>query len=492
MAEQAEAVEFLAAQAPERVQTHISAVFLGPGIAYKMKRAVRLPYVDYSTLARRRMFCEAELTLNRRTAPEIYTRVRAITRAAGGGLEWDGAGAPVEYVLEMKRFAQEELLDALAQTGRLTAPLIRNLADIIAAFHQGAEIVPGGGAAALRYVAAGNAERLAASCPPLARDAVTALNAATAAALAAQAALLDGRAVCGQVRRCHGDLHLRNIVLWQGRPVLFDGIEFSDDFACIDVLYDLAFLLMDLLHRGEHGFASLLLNRYLDMGSGGDGLGAMPLFISLRAAIRAHVSVAQGNADEGARYLALARAALAPVVPHLAAVGGLSGTGKSTLAAALAPALAPMPGARIIRTDVVRKRLAGVAPETKLPAGSYTREASTRVYAEMLRLAEAALGAGCSVILDAAFLRAEERGEAANLAARVGVPFTGFWLQAPENVLAARLEARHGDASDADISVMRRQSGFVTGAMAWQVLDAALDTELLVGVARRAIFTCPV
>jgi predicted kinase len=151
-----------------------------------------------------------------------------------------------------------------------------------------------------------------------------------------------------------------------------------------------------------------------------------------------------------------------------------------------------MPGARIIRTDVVRKRLAGVAPETKLPAESYTREASARVYAEMLRLAEAALGAGCSVILDAAFLRAEERGEAAKLAARVGVPFTGFWLQAPENVLAARLEARRGDASDADASVMRRQSGFVTGAMAWQVLDAALNTELLVGVARRAIFTCPV
>jgi uncharacterized protein len=489
--EQAEVIAFLAAQAPERIETHVSIVFLGPDVAYKLKRAVCLAYLDYSTVARRKMFCEAELALNRRAAPEIYRRVRAITRAAGGGVEWDGTGVAVEYVLEMARFAQEDLFDALAQSQRLTTRLVRDLADIIWDFHQGAAVAPGGGAAALRAVAAGNAARLGESCPPLAADAVAALNGATAAALEAHAALLDARATAGLVRRCHGDLHLRNIVLWHGEPRLFDGIEFSEAFACVDVLYDLAFLLMDLLHRGESGFAALLLNRYFDRGGGSDGLGAMALFISLRAAIRAHVSVAQGNAGEAALYLAQAQAALVPAAPRLTAIGGFSGTGKSTLAAALAPAFSPMPGARVIRSDVVRKRLAGVAPETRLPASAYTREASVKVYAEMLRAAAVAIGAGYSVILDAAFLRAGERDDAQALAARLDVPFTGFWLTAPETILAARLQARHGDASDADASVLRQQAGFVTGEMLWHRLDAALSTATLAVAARQAIFSSP-
>jgi aminoglycoside phosphotransferase family enzyme/predicted kinase len=491
VAEQEEVIAFLAAQAPELVETHISIVFLGPGVAYKLKRAVCFPYLDYSTLALRKKYCAAELVLNRRTAPEIYRCVRAITRAKHGGLEWDGAGEAVDYVLEMARFAQGDLFDAMAQACRLTPCLMRDLADEIWSFHQSAAVVPGGGAAALRAVAAGNAVALAACCPPLARDAVAALNAATCAALEVRAKLLDERAAAGFVRHCHGDLHLRNIVLWQGRPVLFDGIEFSEEFACIDVLYDLAFLLMDVLHRGEHGFAALLLNRYFDRDGGTEGLAVLPLFMSLRAGIRAHVSVAQGKPAEGVAYLALAQAALAPGAARLVAIGGFSGTGKSTLAAALAPSLPPMPGARVIRSDVLRKRLAGLAPEVRLPAGAYTRDASLRVYAEMLRQAEEALEAGYAVILDAAFLRAEERAEAEALAARIGVSFTGFWLKAPEEVLSARLEARRGDASDADTEVLRQQAGFVTGAVDWQSLDAALSTAVMACAARRVVFSRP-
>lgn len=493
MAEQEEVIGFLAGQAPARVETHVSIVFLGPDVAYKLKRAVRFPYLDYSTLALRQRFCAAELAVNARTAPEIYRRVRAITRTVDGGLEWDGAGAAVEYVLEMARFDQEDMFDALARARRLTPQLLRDLADAIAAFHLGAALVPGGGgAASLRAVAAGNAAGLAACCPPLARDAVAALKAATCAALDEHAALLDARAAAGCVRRCHGDLHLRNIVLWRGRPVLFDAIEFSEDFACIDVLYDLAFLLMDVLHRGEHGHAALLLNRYLDVSGGAAGLALMPLFISLRAAIRAHISVAQGRPAEAEAYLALARAALVPAAPRLVAIGGFSGTGKSTLAAALAPALAPLPGARVIRSDVVRKRLAGLAPEVRLPEGAYTRAAAGLVYGEMLRQAEAALAAGFSVVLDAAFLRAEERAAAAALAARRGVAFNGFWLKAPEDVLAARLQARRGDASDADMAVMRRQAALVTGTVAWRRLDAGPSTEVVARAARRVIFARPV
>ncbi len=468
MAEQDEIIAFLAQGAEARAETHISIVFLHADTAYKLKRAVRFSYIDYSTLARRKAYCEVELTLNRRTAPELYRRVRAITRAASGGLEFDGPGAPVEYVLEMQRFAEADLFDAMARAGRLTAPLLRTLTDTIAAFHQMAELTPRDGAALLRKVVEGNAANLAAFGldPALVNE----VNAACRAAVAAQAALLAGRGA--GIHRCHGDLHLGNIVLWRGKPLVFDCIEFSEDFACIDPLYDLAFLLMDLLHRGERGFAALVFNRYLDRTTEAGGMAAMPLFIAARAAIRAHIAMAQGRAGEGGAYLALAAQVLRPAMPRLLAIGGYSGSGKSTLAAVLAPEFVPVPGARILRTDVLRKILCGVAPETRLPESAYTREMNGKVYAEMHAQAELALRAGYSTILDAAFLRLEERSAAAALAARLGVDFSGFWLDAPEEVLITRLDARRDDASDAGVAVLRRQRALETGDIRWTRIDA--------------------
>ncbi|MGE4481886.1 AAA family ATPase [Acidocella sp.] len=470
MAEQEEAVAFLSRGAEEVISTHISRVFLRGDIACKLKRAVKLPYVDYSSLAARKAFCEKELELNRRTAPDLYKRVRALTRAAEGGLEWDGLGAPVEYVLEMRRFPDDALLDRQAVHGPLPGGLLRDLTDAIAAFHDRAMIVPG---VALDSVVMGNAERLRASCPPLRREEVAALNEATTAEYARRAGLLASRAAAGRVRRCHGDLHLGNILLLDGRPVLFDCIEFSESFACIDVLYDLAFLLMDLLHRGDAPGAAGVANRYLDVSADDAGLALLPLFISLRAAIRAHVCVAQGKGAEGEAYLALARRALRPGVPGLLAVGGFSGSGKSTLAAALAPHLAPMPGARVLRSDVIRKQLAGVAPETRLPDSAYTKDASAKVYDTLLIRAGEALRAGYGVILDAAFLEETQRRAAADLAARAGVAFQGFWLDAPSEVLEARLAARRGDASDADVEVLRAQLRAARPVEDWARLNAA-------------------
>jgi uncharacterized protein len=469
--EQAEAIAFLSQGAEEVFTTHISRVFLNGDTAYKLKRAVRFPYVDYTSLSARKGFCEKELMLNRRTAPSLYKRVRALTRAAAGGLEWDGPGEPVEYVLEMRRFPDDALFDRIAGEGRITTALLRELTDKIVDFHNHAEIVQGTG---LKHVIAGNAERLAASCPPLERALVVALNDATLAAYAKQEMLLARRAGEGRVRRCHGDLHLGNILLLDGHPALFDCIEFSDEFACIDVLYDLAFLLMDLLHRGDVAGASLVANRYLDVGGDESGLALLPLFISVRAAIRAHVSVAQGKSEEAAAYLTLAASVLCPAAPRLLAVGGVSGSGKSTLAAALAPHFPPMPGARVLRSDVLRKRLAGLAPETRLPESAYTREASARVYAHMLMLAEAGLHAGGCMILDAAFLKRAERDAAAALAAGFGVAFKGLWLDAPDDVLEARLAARSLDASDAGIEVLRAQRRFSEPAVEWTYVDAAM------------------
>ena len=363
------------------IQTHVSLIFLAGDRAYKLKRAIKFPYLDFSSAEQRRIACKAELALNRRTAPDLYLEVRALTRTANGGVGFGTEGRVVDWIVVMRRFDQTALFDELAKTNRLNASLMTELADHIAAFHQAAEPRPDhGGAAALAAVVETNH-----CCLMAARDAgfasarIVEIRERSLEQLAAVGALLDRRAAAGKVRRCHGDLHLRNVCLFEGKPTLFDCLEFSDELASVDVLYDLAFLLMDLEHRGLADFANLVLNRYLDLTGEDDGLAALPLFLSLRAAIRAHVTAAAMErvtqsaakpemAAEARSYLELAAQFLRPRSCRLIAIGGLSGTGKSTLAAALAPCL----GARVLRSDVIRKRLFGVAPETQLPASAYT------------------------------------------------------------------------------------------------------------------------
>ena len=362
------------------IETHASLVFLAADRAYKLKRAVKFPYLDFSTVEQRMTACEAELALNRRTAPELYLEVRALVRATDGGISFATEGPAVDWVVVMRRFDQAALFNDLATTGRLNASLMTELADHIAAFHRAAEPrARHGGALALAAVLETNH-----SCLMAARDAgfaserIIELRRRSLEQLATIGALLDRRSAAGKVRRCHGDLHLRNVCLFEGRPTLFDCLEFSDELASIDVLYDLAFLLMDLEHRGLVDFANLVMNRYLDLTGEDDGLAAMPLFLSSRAAIRAHVTAAameravqpRAKSEMGAEarsYLDLSAIMLRPRSCRLVAIGGLSGTGKSTLAAALAPSLE----ARVLRSDVIRKRLFGFAPETRLPASAY-------------------------------------------------------------------------------------------------------------------------
>ncbi|HZB90177.1 MAG TPA: AAA family ATPase [Stellaceae bacterium] len=465
----------------EQIVTHISRLFLIGERVFKLKRAVKFSYLDYSTLERRERFCRAELALNRRTAPGIYLGLSAVTRARDGRLALDGSGAAVDWLVQMHRFDQDDVFDRMAAARRLTPALMRDLADAVAAFHGAAEITRDyGGRDSVARTIAINDENLRLAAPPFERGRIDRLHAGSQAHLARLGPLLEARRAAGKVRRCHGDLHLRNVCLFEGRPTLFDGIEFNDEFACIDVLYDLAFLLMDLVERGREDDANLVLNRYLDRSGESDGLAALPLFQSMRAAVRAHVLGAllrsgktppEVQAADG--YLALALALLEPHPPRLLALGGLSGTGKSTVAQALAPGFPPAPGARLIRSDVLRKRLAGVAPETRLPRESYTPAVSARVYAALGEEAERALAAGYSAVVDAAFLRAEERRAIAALAAKAGIPFTGLWLEAPAERLEARIAARRGDASDADRAVLHWQRGIDTGPIEWLRVDAA-------------------
>ncbi len=474
----------------ERLETHISQVFLVGDRAYKLKRAVALPYVDFSTIERRRQFCEAELALNRRTAPQLYLEVRAISRRADGRLDWGSDGEVVDCVVVMRRFDQRCRLDAVAGAGGLSPALLHALAAHIADFHGRTDRrADRGGAAALAAIVRENDV-----CLRNSRDGVfaaadiQALRDRSEAWLARVGALLDRRRAAGKVRRCHGDLHLRNICVLHGKPVLFDCIEFSDEFASIDVLYDLAFLLMDVAHDGHAASANLVLNRYLDLTGEDDGLAAMPLFLSLRAAIRAHVTATAGAPPAVSRaYLDSARAALAAPTARLIAIGGLSGTGKSTLAAALAPELGARPGARVLRSDVIRKRLFGLDPEARLSEQAYAAEATARVYAALREKAEAALAAGYCAIIDAVALRPEERQSFAAVAQKAAVPFTGIWLDAPVAALSTRVAARRGDASDATPEIVERQSRVDAGPLDWTRIDAAGSPAAALAALRAAL-----
>src|SRR5271169_4154474 len=502
--DQREIIDFLsrpssygaAVERVEIIETHVSLVFLAGDRGYKLKRAIKFPYLDFSSAKARRVACEAELALNRRTAPDLYLKVRALTRTANGGVGFGTEGRVVDWVVVMRRFDQAALFDELAKTGRLNPSLMTELAGHIAAFHRAAEPRPEhGGAAALAAVVETNH-----SCLMVARHAGCAtehigeIRRRSLERLAAIGALLDRRRATGKVRRCHGDLHLRNVCLFECKPTLFDCLEFSDELASVDILYDIAFLLMDLEHRGLADFANLVLNRYLDLTDEDDGLAAMPLFLSLRAAIRAHVTAAamERAAQPGAKpelaaearsYLDLGALLLRPRSRRLVAIGGLSGTGKSTLAAALAPSL----GARVLRSDVIRKRLFEVAPETRLPASAYTAQVSCRVYQTRRRKAANALAAGYSVIVDAVSLKPSERQSFVTVAEAAGVPFAGIWLEAPPGTMDRRLRARRDDASDASPEVLAQQLRQDTGTVEWVRIAAGGDPESCLSAARRSL-----
>jgi aminoglycoside phosphotransferase family enzyme len=331
---QADVIEFLAAPSThgtatvDRIDTHSAIVFLAAERAYKLKRAVRFDYLDFSTVERRCAMCEAEVRLNRRTAPEIYRGVVPITREPGRALALGGAGAPVDCVVEMHRFPQEALFDRLAATGSLDLELMSPLGAAIAEFHSIAEPRPDhGGKPGMEWVVEGNAAGFA----EYGRDVLDSLacqrlTEATRAVLDTCGGLLDERRASGLVRHCHGDLHLRNIVLRDGRPTLFDGVEFNEQIACIDVLYDLAFLLMDLWRRELPRHVNAVWNRYLEDAGDPGGLSVVPLFLSCRAAVRAKTSATAARLQPDVRrqnelqtlareYLAMAERLLHPPGP---------------------------------------------------------------------------------------------------------------------------------------------------------------------------------
>jgi hypothetical protein len=480
-----------------RIDTHAASVFLAGPRALKIKRAVRFPFLDFSTLERRKAACEAELRLNRCYAPAIYKRILPVTRAADGTLTLGGDGEPVEWLVEMARFDETATFDRLASEGRIDATRADWLGWAVADAHAKAAPVHGFGfAAVLADIVAQNDAELRERPDLFAVADIAALTRATQVALARVRPLLDARERDGLVRRCHGDLHLGNIVLIDDRPVLFDAIEFDDRIATADVLYDLAFLLMDLIERDLAAAATLVLNRYLAAAardSDLDALVALPLLLSVRAAIRAKVTAARAahardrsQAETCARdYFALARLLIDPPKPQLVAVGGLSGTGKSVLARAVAASVPPLPGAVVLRSDVARKTMFGVAETDTLPQQAYTMEVTDRVYAALADKARRVLAAGHSAIVDAVFARASERADIAQAAE--GTPFHGLFLTADLATRVERVGTREADASDANAEIARQQEHYDLGILDWTKVDAAGAPEDTLARARAAL-----
>lgn len=470
----------------KRIDTHAAVVFLAGPRAYKIKRAVKYPYLDFSTLDKRKAAIEAEIEANKPFSPELYEGMAAVTRDAGGKLSLGGEGEPMEWVLVMRRFDENATLDHVAGRSGIDDKLARALGEAVAAAHARAPRFDTARwiEALGRFVEDEAAAFLDAS-DVIPHSEALALGEALCASLVRIKPLLAARGEAGHVRRGHGDLHLRNIVLIGDAPVPFDALEFDPVVAAGDVFYDLAFLLMDLLDRKLDRAANIVFNRYLVAAADDghlDALAALPFFLALRAAIRARVALDKRKLVTGKErtaaeaeaqdYAALAARLIAPAQAKLVAVGGLSGTGKTTVAMGLAPAIWPAPGAVHFRSDIERKRLAGVGEFDRLPPVAYTPEASARVYARLAELARRALAAGHSAVVDAVYARPEEREAIEAVAKAAGAPFEGVWLELSLEERIRRVGGRVLDASDADAKVARMQEQYDPGEIRWRRVEA--------------------
>jgi uncharacterized protein len=488
-----------------RCDTHAAVVFLAGERALKVKRAVRFPFLDYSTLEKRKAACAAELEVNRRFAPALYRRIVSITREAGGELALDGKGAPVEWAVDMVRFDENQTLDHLADRGALDELLLSKLAVSIAAAHADAPRADAGlWLAALEDYIGQNTAAFRSHGDLFAAGEIDNLERNSRRALDRLRPLLEARGRQGLVRRGHGDLHLGNIAALDGEPIIFDAIEFSPVIASGDMLYDLAFLLMDLAERELKAEANIVLNGYFAAArriEDCDALAALPFFMSMRAAIRAKVTAARmelasenQRSDIGrsaGRYFQFAQRVLEPATQTIVCTGGLSGTGKSVLARSLAPLLLPLPGALIVRSDVERKVLFGVSETERLPPKAYQAEVTARVYAALNDKAKRIARAGHSVVVDAVFARPLERAGIEAAAREANAALHGLFLTADLQTRLRRVGGRSHDASDADAAVAREQEMFDVSLMNWTAVDASGTPEQTLANARTAVFAGP-
>lgn len=482
--DQAEVIAFLGSGAgigpsADRTDTHGAIIFLIGDMAFKIKRAVEYDYMDLSTLEKRHKLLERELELNQRAAPSIYRGVIPVTRQGDGTLALDGDGEAVEWVLSMHRFAPEAELTHIARAQGIDNSLAHDLGDSIARYHHSAPVKDADGATLIEEIL-DELERVFETMKDDFQDDARRFVERARARASERGETLSARSRDGFVRRCHGDLHLRNIIMLNGVPTPFDALEFDERLGTCDTLYDLAFLLMDLLHRDFDHPASVVLNSYLTEASvdmSRAGLNVLPLFLSIRAAIRAMVSIqtstvsSDGMLRDAHAYLQEALTYLDPPAPTLVAIGGLSGSGKTTIARALAHRIGAAPGAILARSDVARKNIMGLDPLKHLGPEGYDPEVSAQTYEAIRGQAAGVLEQGHGAILDAVHAKPEERAAARQVAEAAGCRFLGFWLETPTATRAERVSGRGQDASDADADVVNRQAQSDPGPIDWHRID---------------------
>jgi aminoglycoside phosphotransferase family enzyme/predicted kinase len=466
-------------------QTHISAVFLAGEFVYKIKKPVRLSFLDFSTLDKRRHFCDEEVRLNRRLAPDVYLGVVPVSRD-GANVRFEGPGEPVDWAVKMRRLPESATLEQRLRRDEIDVGQLRALARRLTEFHKDAARSQHVSSFGRFDVVAGNIrENFAVSAPTVGRTIHPAVRerllALTEGALSDSQPLIEARAQRGVPCDTHGDLHLDHVYFFPERTapadlVVIDCIEFNERFRYADPVADMAFLVMDLEFHGRRDLAREFAAAYFEASGDDEGRQLLPLYVSYRAAVRAKVDglqLTRTEIPEEDRERALKRArghwllALSELQQPdrracLVLVGGLPGTGKSSLAASIAA----QAGFDVIRSDVVRKELAGLPAGVAAPAadraGIYTAEWTGRTYAECLRRAEERLFEGKRVIIDATFIEEARRKPFFDAAMRWGVPVLFLVCEADPSAVEARLEARRGDASDADWQV------YLAAARRWE------------------------
>jgi len=493
------------------IQTHCARLYLSSDFVIKIKRPVSYSYLDLAALSKRRDICERELAVNQPAVPDIYLCVAAIIESEEGVLSFSFDTATItdpdsvkEWCLIMRRFEEQCILDNIAQSGEFNAPLARKTGQSIASYHLSLPSVTcDDGDVRIDELIAELEFELKQLEQCFSHDAVDRLIEKMYERYRAVKGLLKLRSVNGFVRRCHGDLHLRNMLLRNDHPVPFDALEFDERLATTDVLYDLAFLVMDLCHRNLVPEANAVLNEYLVHSDERNisGVAMLDLFISIRAAIRA-MTTAQGipvkdkenqspqmynGRLEALSYLQLAEDALAPKRAMVVAVGGFSGSGKTTIARELPTLISQLPGAVLLNSDTERKDEFNVSSTHHLGLAHYNEKNADRVYDRLLRRTTRAIDANYPVIVDATFLTKARRDEIQQLAEKKQVDFYGVWLMAPVQIMRGRIEARREDASDADVSILDKQLKQNKGTIDWQHIDTSATVGAIVKKIRQSI-----
>jgi uncharacterized protein len=484
-------------EAVQLIQTHASFVLLTGDYAYKIKKPVNFGFLDYSTLAKRQHFCTQELMMNRRTAPEIYLEVVPIIQKgdrfqlSSNSQSLMDAEIPVEYTLKMREFSQELLLLSLLERGEITEQLMEDLGREVAKFHSATisnnYIRKFGEVSQIREAIDNNyliSQKYIGG--PQTQTQYQETKNYTDLFFEQNQELFDRRIANNKIRECHGDLHLRNIALWQNKILLFDCIEFNEPFRFVDVMYDVAFTVMDLESRGRRELANAFLNTYIEQTGDWEGLQLLPLYLSRQAYVRAKVTslmlddAAISTAEKAeisqtaGHYYQLAWEYTKPRQGKLTLMSGLSGSGKSTLARYLSRRT----GAIHIRSDAVRKHLGGIPLNERGGQDLYSDEMTAKTYTRLLELGIMLAQRGWNVILDAKFDRQNLRSTAMNTAESHSLPLQIVYCTARVEILRSRIEQRRGDIADATAELLSsQQAAFEPFTESEQTYVKIVDTE---------------